>query len=188
MTLVADKTAGLTAAYQVAIAPLMNTRSHRFLPIALACAIPAAGPARAASDSALRFFEGRTESVGLVKVLMKTPYKMRSIGHGKIIKGGILELFQRVEEQGRPTHDRHWRIREIGPGHFAGTMSEAAGPVTVDEIGGRFRFRFKMKGNLAVEQWLTPQPDWKTARNLVTVRKFGITVASSDGTITKAGD
>lgn len=168
---------------------MMKSSANRFFPILVIGAGLAAGPARAGTpNNALRFFEGHTESVGLVKVLMKAPYKTRAIGRGKITPSGILELFQRVEEQGRPTHDRHWRIQQIGPGRFVGTMSEAAGPVTVDEIGGRFRFRFKMQGNLAVEQWLNPQPDWKSARNLVTVRKFGIAVASSDGTITRIDD
>ena len=167
----------------------MNSIPLRLLPIALLAATLSAGPLHAATwDNGLRFFEGRTESVGIVKVLMKAPYRMRSIGIGKITPSGILELFQRVEEQGQPTHDRHWRIRQVGPGRFVGTMSEAKGPVTVDEIDGRFRFRFKIKNNLAVEQWLAPRPDWKSARNMVTVRKFGITVASSDGTITKTGD
>ena len=167
----------------------MKSTANRFFLIVLVGAALAAGPASAeTSGNALRFFEGRTESVGLVKVIMKAPYRMRSIGRGKITPSGILELFQRVEEQGQPTHDRHWRIRQVGPGRFVGTMSEAKGPVTVDEIAGRFRFRFKMKDNLSVEQWLAPQPDWKSARNMVTVRKFGITVASSDGTITKTGD
>ena len=167
----------------------MNSIPPRLLPIALLAATLSAGPLHAATwDNGLRFFEGRTESVGIVKVLMKAPYRMRSIGIGKITPSGILELFQRVEEQGQPTHDRHWLIRQVGPGRFVGTMSEAKGPVTVDEIDGRFRFRFKIKNNLAVEQWLAPRPDWKSARNMVTVRKFGITVASSDGTITKTGD
>ncbi len=167
----------------------MKSNVNRLFPIIFVGTILAAGPASAGtSDNALRFFEGQTESVGVVKVIMQAPYKMRSIGRGKITPAGILELFQRVEEQGRPSHDRHWRIHQVGPGRFVGTMSEAAGPVTVDAIGGRFRFRFKMKGNLAVEQWLSPGPDWKSARNLVTVRKFGIPVASSDGTITRIGD
>ena len=167
----------------------MKSNTKPLIAVALVGAVVAASPASAeTSDNALRFFEGRTESVGLVKVIMQAPYKMRSIGRGKITPAGILELFQRVEEQGRPSHDRLWRIHQVGPGRFVGTMSEAAGPVTVDEIGGRFRFRFKMKGNLAVEQWLSPQADWKSARNLVMVRKFGIPVASSDGTITRIGD
>ena len=64
-------------------------------------------------------------------------------------------------------------------------MNEAAGPVVIDEIGDRFRFRFKMKGNLSVEQWITPNAGGKTGRTKLTIKKLGMTVANSEGTIRK---
>ena len=64
-------------------------------------------------------------------------------------------------------------------------MSEARGPVTAQEVNGRYRFRFKMKGNIAIEQWLTPLPGGRSAASRVTIRKFGMTVGRSDGTIRK---
>ena len=131
----------------------------------------------------LKFFEGRTESISTVKVIAKKPYRSRSLGRGQIRPDGTLYLVQRVEEGGRSPFDRRWRIRQIGPGKFSGTMSEATGPVTISEIKGGFRFRFKMKGNLSVEQWLTPLPDGKSARTKVTIRKLGLTVGSSNGMI-----
>ena len=133
----------------------------------------------------MRFFEGRTESVGIIKLFLKKPYKSRAIGRGVIGPDGTLLLIQQVEDEGRPPRERRWRIREIGHGRFAGTMSDAIGPVTIQEVGGSYRFRFKMKGNFAVEQWLAPLPDGLSARNTLTVRKFGMTVGTSDGTIRK---
>jgi hypothetical protein len=62
-------------------------------------------------------------------------------------------------------------------------MSEALGPVVVDEVKGRYRFKFRMKGNLAIEQWLTPVEGGDSARSNLTVRKFGIRVASSTGVV-----
>jgi hypothetical protein len=64
-------------------------------------------------------------------------------------------------------------------------MSEATGPVSVEKVGERFRFRFKMKGNLAVEQWLMPLPDGRSARSKMSVRKLGLTVARSESVIRK---
>ena len=81
--------------------------------------------------------------------------------------------------------ERRWRMRAVGPGRYAGTMSEAKGPVTVEEIGDRFRFRFRMEGSVFVEQWLTPMPDGRSARSVVTIRKYGIKVGSSDAVIRK---
>ena len=133
----------------------------------------------------MRFFEGRTEGFSTIKLLFKRPYRSHTVGRGLIEPDGSLLLVQRVEDDGRPPRERRWRIREIGPGRFAGVMSEATGPVAIDEVGGRYRFRFKLKGNFAVEQWLAPLPGGMAARNSMTVRKFGMTVGTSDGTVRK---
>lgn len=143
-------------------------------------------PARASLVAdPLRFFEGRTEMESLVKVVMKKPFRSRTIGQGYISPDGTLSLVQQVKEEGKQPHQRRWRIRQIGPGRYSGTMSEAIGPVQVRELGGKFRFTFSMKGNLAIEQWVTPSPDGKSALSKIVVRKLGMRVASSEGTIRK---
>jgi len=155
------------------------------LPIALIGASAAAGTGTNDQQTdPMRFFEGRTESVSTIKVIMKKPYQSRTIGKGEI-SDGVLHLVQRVQEDGRSPYDRNWRMRQVAPGRFAGTMSEAKGPVTAEEFGGRYRFRFRMKGNVAIEQWLTPLPGGKAALSKVTIRKYGMTVGRSDGTIRK---
>ena len=156
-------------------------------------AVPAAFVALAAASSvlwaaeqksnAMRFFEGRTESLATVKIVMRKPFKSRSIGRGEIKADGSLLLVQRVEDEGKPAHERRWHIRETEPGKFTGTMTEAKGPVTVEEVGGKYRFRFRMKGNVSVEQWIDPLPGGKTANTKVTIRKMGVTVGQSEGTI-----
>ena len=158
------------------------------VPLALATVTFGSGAARAQQkQNPLRFFEGRTESVSTIKVVMKAPIHSHSIGRGKILSDGSLDLLQHVEEDGRAPHDRHWQIRQVGPGRYAGKMSEAKGPVTIDEVGDRYRFRFTMKGHLAVEQWLNPLSGGKAASSSITIRKFGIPIARSDGTIRKIG-
>lgn len=157
------------------------------IPLALAViAVEGMGQTRHETKfDALRFFEGKTDSVATIKLMMKRPYKSRGIGNGEIQPDGSLLLVQRIEDEGKAPHDRRWHIREVAPGQFTGTMSEAKGPVTVDEVEGRYRFRFKMKGNVSVEQWITPLPGGKSAKSKVTIRKMGITVGQSEGTITK---
>jgi hypothetical protein len=146
-----------------------------------------ASPLRAGAggDDPIRFFEGRTESLGTVKLAMKKPFRSRAIGKGEIMPDGSLHLVQRVEDQGQPPRERRWRMRKVGNGRYTGTMSEARGPVTVDEIDGRYRFRFRMDGNVAVEQWLIPAADNRSAISKVTIRKFGIQVGRSDAVIRK---
>lgn len=142
-------------------------------------------PATAQPLKPLRFFEGRTESFGTIKLFLKRPYRSHSVGRGVIESDGSLLLVQQVEDEGKPPRERRWQIHQIGPGRYSGTMSEANGPVTIDEVGGRYRFRFRMKRSLSVEQWLAPFPGGMSARNTITVRKFGMTVGTSDGTIRK---
>jgi hypothetical protein len=155
------------------------------LPIALVGA--SASAEMAASEKhvdPMRFFEGKTEGTSTIKVIMRKPYQSRTSGSGEI-SDGVLSLVQRVNEDGKAPYDRHWRMRQVGPGRFTGTMTEAIGPVTVQEVAGRYRFHFKMKGNLSIEQWLTPLPGGRSARSKVNIRKFGMKVGSSEGTIRK---
>jgi hypothetical protein len=133
----------------------------------------------------LRFFEGRTLTQGTVKVMFHKPYWTRSIGAGHIERDGSLTLVQRVEDEGKPAHERRWHVRRTAPGEFVASMTEAVGPVDIERVGDRYRFRFKLKGNLRAEQILTPLPDGKSARNSVRVKRMGITVATTEGTIRK---
>jgi len=168
-------------------APFASRIALAALPLAL---IGASGAASAEAERAakltdpMRFFEGRTEGVSTVKVVMKKAYTSRTIGRGEI-ENGVLNLVQRVNDEGRSPFERRWTMRQVAPGRFTGAMSEAVGPVTVDEVGGRFRFRFRMKGNLSIEQWLTPLPGGREALSKISIRKFGMTVGRSDGTIRK---
>lgn len=131
----------------------------------------------------LRFFEGRTESVGTIKAMMKTTHRVESIGHGTIDADGALTLIQQVRDEGEAPHQRVWHIRKVGPTKFAGTMSEAEGPISIEQVGDGYCFRFNIRGGLAAEQWLIPNRDGNSGLSLLTVRKFGITVARSKATI-----
>ena len=127
----------------------------------LAVAWPASLGAADKQSGPLGFFEGRTESISTVKVILKRAFKSRSMGRGKILPDGTLDLVQRVEDEGAPPRERRWKIRQTAPGRFTGTMSEAVGPVVIEETPKGFLFRFKMKDNLAVEQWLFPRRQWR---------------------------
>jgi hypothetical protein len=147
-------------------------------------AVLAAAAGREQPDP-LRFFAGRTETHGTVKVIFHKPYHSRSLGLGRIEPDGSLTLVQRVEDEGKPPHERRWRVREAGAGHWTATMSEAAGPVAIDQVGERYRFRFRMSGNLNAEQWLTPLPGAASALTVTKVRKFRMTVATTEGIVRK---
>ena len=155
------------------------------IPIALMGASASAGPGGGeAQTDPMRFFEGRTESHSTIKIIMRRAYRSKTIGDGRI-EDGILHLVQHVQQDGKAPYDRRWRVRQVGPGRFTATMSEASGPVEVQQVGENYRFRFKMKGSLSVEQWLMPLPGGTAARSKLTIRKLGIVVGRSQGTVRK---
>ena len=160
---------------------------HKIFIGGLVCAAFLPVSADAGIRQPLRFFEGRTEMQAVVKVIMKKPYRSRTLGTGRILGDGSLALLQQVYDEGQAPEQRRWKVRQVGPGHYSGTMTEAVGPVAVDEVEGSYRFKFRMKGNLTVEQWLTPTPDGNSARSNLTVRKFGMKVASSTGFVRRVG-
>lgn len=131
----------------------------------------------------LRFFEGRTETVGTMKALMRKAHRVESIGDGTIGPGGALTLVQQVRDEGEAPHQRIWHIHQVGPTRFAGTMTEATGPIVIEQVGDGYRFRFNLKGGMAAEQWLIPNRDGSTGSSILTVRKFGMTVARSVATV-----
>ena len=170
--------------------PLVSVGVRRLrAPIAAACAsvflVSSTGASAAALRQPLRFFEGRTELSGTLKALMKGPKRVLSIGHGTIGSDGALRLVQQVRDEGEAPHDRVWLIRQVAPGKFAGSMSEASGPVTIEQVGDRYRFRFSLKGGMTAEQWLVPAADGRSGLSLLTVKKFGMVVARSRATIRK---
>src|SRR3954468_9352752 len=103
-----------------------------------------------------KFFEGRTLTQGTIKVMMSKPRRARTLGVGTVRPDGTLSLVQQVEDQGKPPHERRWLIREVAPGRCSGSMSGASGPVTIEQVAGRYRLRLKVAGGYNVEQWLTP--------------------------------
>ena len=148
--------------------------------------VPSSGPpaAGAAPFPVLGFFDGRSEGLATLKVVLRgrVPVRVESLGR---IEADTLVLRQIVHEGAKPPRERAWRIRETAPGHFAGTLSDAAGPVTADAGPGRVHILFAMKDGVDAEQWLTLAPDGRSAHNVLTARKFGIVVAVLDETIRK---
>ncbi len=135
--------------------------------------------------SAERFFEGRTEGRGTLKVVASRARPVHVLGTGHVEADGTLVLTQTVTEGDKPPKTREWRIRPVSPGHYAGTLSDAAGPVTGEVRGNRLDLRFRMAGGFAVEQRLYLRSDGRVALNRLTVRKLGIVVAVLEETITK---
>lgn len=132
-----------------------------------------------------RFFLGRTQGQGTLKVMLKDAQPVRVEGVGHAAPDGIFLLDQVVTRGTHAPERRQWRIRQAGPGRYTGTLSDATGPLSGDVHGNRLHISYPMKGGMRAEQWIYLQPGGRTALNRMAITKLGITVARLDETIRK---
>ena len=135
--------------------------------------------------STQQFFEGRTESRGEIRQLFSKPRAVVSHGKGHTEPDGTLVLSQVVQQAGDAPQQRLWRLREDRLGHCTGTVTDGVGLVDGDLSGNQLHMRFRLKGGLNVEQWMSFDPDGRSATNRITIRKLGFSVASLNETIRK---
>jgi hypothetical protein len=148
---------------------------------AMAFSVPSASAPAGLDMTA--FFTGRTHAENVLRIAFKRPSKLVVDSVGKN-DGKEFVLVDTIHEEGQPVRTRKWVMRPVGPGHYAGSLSDAVGPVDVTVGGRRAIIRYKMKGGLNVTQQLDMQ-DARTLSNRVNVRKFGLKFGSVEGTIRK---
>lgn len=130
-----------------------------------------------ASLDPLRFFAGETRGTAELKVILRKARPVSVRGTGRIDRDGVLTLDQIVTEGDKPPRPRQWRLRQVAPGRFAGSLTDARGPVTGVVDGRTLRLAFTSTGGFRVRQTLTLQPDGRTLANRLEARRFGIRVA-----------
>ena len=131
------------------------------------------------------FFSGRSHAENVLKIAFKGPAPLivDSVG-GKGDRGDFV-LIETVHEGDKPVRQRKWIMRQAGPNHFTGSLTDAVGPVDVQIDGDTATIRYVMKGGLRVVQQLELQRDGRTLSSRVVVRKLGLKFASLEGTIRK---
>jgi hypothetical protein len=132
----------------------------------------------------LTFFAGASEGHAVLHKLFAKDATIKVESRGRI-EGEDLVLDQTIAEPGETPRRRQWRIHANGVGTYAGTLSDAAGPVSGEAIGNRLHLAFPMKGGFPTQQWLTLAPDGRSAHNVLVVRKFGLTIAVLEEEIRK---
>jgi len=139
---------------------------------------------QAPQTSALeRFFAGRTEGNGSVRIIMSGTSAVRTQGSGRILPDGSLHLEHVVNQEGEPERRRTWHMRRTGPGRYTGTISDARGPVTGEVSGNRLHVTYRTREGYSVDQWITFNGDGRTASNQMTFRRLGVRVATLQETI-----
>lgn len=140
-------------------------------------------PANAAFN-AVEFFRGKTHGEGKLKIAFQGVKTVKVDSFGFQDKDGSLVIKQTVNEPGKPLKNRVWRLRETSPGHYQGTLSDAVGPVRIEQKGDSIRIRYKAKDHLDFDQVMTPAGP-RQVNNKLKVKRLGITVAHMDEVIRK---
>ena len=130
------------------------------------------GPSR--GDGSLRIFLGHRRG-----------YHVRSLGKSQ--SDGSFTLAQTVAFEGRDTRTRSWTIRQVAALRYAGTLSDAAGPVSGHTSGQRLFLQYRVKGPIVMHQVLELMPDGRTIDNVGRLTLLGIPVGSLHETI-RRGD
>ncbi len=128
----------------------------------------------------IAFFAGRTHGTGVLHIVASKARTTDVVGHGTRDGADAITLEQDVVQGGRAATHRIWQLRRVGPGSYAGTLTDAAGAVTARVDGAALVIRFGMRHGLRVVQRLYLQPGGRVALNTMTVRKWGIVVARLD--------
>lgn len=131
------------------------------------------------------FFAGKTEGRGMLTILLRRPQPTLVEGKGTVTSDGTIRLSQEVSRGGAKPTNRTWRLRLVGPGRYAGSLTDATGLVSAQVSGNLLHIRFAMKGGLHAQQWLYLAADGQSARNRMVVTKWGLPVASLDEVIAR---
>lgn len=132
------------------------------------------------------FFAGRTQGKGTIRVATSSRPRILSVeGSGRIEPDGGLVLDQTITLDGKVTQ-RRFTLRRVSSDVWAGTLTDAAGPVRATVTGNRLSLAYRMKrAGMRMTQTLTLQPGGRVALNRARVTLLGIGVAQVDETITK---
>ncbi len=166
--LLALSLAGCVSAPQ-ALAPIPRAEAPRFDPFS--------------------FFDGASRGEGVLNKVRSDPVTVQVTSSGRIITEGfpeaawaapprrVLVVDQTIREGEKPARTRQWRLYEVAPGRFEGTLSDAISPVTARTQGNLLVVEFTIKGSFKVRQELTLSPDGQRAHNVTRISQLGVTAA-----------
>jgi hypothetical protein len=149
-------------------------------------ALPHVEPEAEPRFDPVAFFSGRTVGLGVLDIRAKSPVVIRVESVGTPTGDGIA-LRQTIRRgDGSPT-ERTWTLRRTGPDAFAGSLTEAEGPVEATVAGNTLRVRYRTGRWTSVVQDLVLQPGGGLVLNVMTVRVLGVPMARLTEQIRRAG-
>lgn len=126
---------------------------------------------------------GESRGEGSLRLLLgrRRPFHVQSSGESN--SDGTFTLQQTVTFEGEKPRVRTWVIRKVAPLEYAGTLSDASGPVRGQTSGTRLTLKYRLKGPLVMHQILDLSADGKTIANTGRITFLGIPVGRLRETI-----
>lgn len=141
-------------------------------------------PAGTQALDPVAFFLGRTHGDAELHKLFANAVQVKIDSVGRKQDDRFV-LDQTTKQGEQAPKARRWLMRQVGPNHYSGTLTDATGPVDIMVKGSLASIHYNMSGGLAVQQHLAVQPDGRTMLNKLSVTKFGIRVATLQEVIRK---
>jgi hypothetical protein len=135
------------------------------------------------------FFAGNSAGTGVLAKVRAADTPVQVTSSGRIVTEGLREaawaapprrvlvVDQTIREGEKPARTRQWRLYEVAPDRYEGTLSDAISPVTARVQGNQLVVEFTIKGSFKVRQELTLSPDGQRAHNVTRISQLGVTAA-----------
>ena len=134
-----------------------------------------------------RFFSGRTEGQGSLKVRLGADRTLRVQSVGTTQRDGDFRLDQTIQFGNGAVENRTWLLRRVNAQHFTATLSDAQGPVRAESNGNLLHLRYRLRRAVYMDQWLYLQADGRSLENRAQITVLGIPWARLTETISPTG-
>lgn len=131
------------------------------------------------------FFMECTHGEGQLKAILHGRQRVDVRGVGRSEPDGTFVLDQSVTRGTEAPKLRQWLLRRIAPDRYTGTLTDARGAVTGETTGNRLHLAFTGRDGFHIQQWLTLSEDGRSATNVLTAARLGMTLGRLEERIVK---
>jgi hypothetical protein len=132
----------------------------------------------------IQFFAGHTRGDATLRLITGSSHRVSVDSHGIADGHGGLILDQAIREEGKQPRTRRWNLHPAGANRWAGTLTDAKGPVVVERTSADVTIRYSMPNGAKVEQHLRRSPGGPVDNHL-TVSRIGLRLATLEEQIRK---
>jgi hypothetical protein len=163
----------------------MSSLSLFALAALVALSLPGTVHAQAPEFTFENGFGGYSQGDGSLKILLGKRRSLHVESRGYALGDSAFRLDQTIAIEGRNPYARTWTVRQNGPNHYTGTLSDASGRVVAQTEGSRLTLRYRLSGPLFMHQTLDLRADGRTIDNRGRITLLGIPIGWLSETIVR---